>query len=263
MGVIRVGIGGWNFPPWRGTFYPAGLPQSQELAYAAAHVTAIEINATFYGRQKPESFAKWRDGTPEGFVFAVKASRFTTHKKDLAAAGDSVRAFIESGITVLGPKLGPVLWQFPPTRRFDRETMAAWLAHLPPRHDGLDLRHVVEVRHESFADPAYVDLLRDHGVAHAIVESDKHVQFADLTAPFVYARLERNSEAEPEGYAAPALDGWATRMQAWAGGKPGDDLGRVGPAPARVKRDAFVFFISGDKVRAPSAAMAFMGRLSP
>ncbi len=259
--AIRVGIGGWTFPPWRGPFYPEGLPHAQELAYAAARVTAIEINATFYGRQKPESFAKWRDATPEAFVFAVKASRFTTHKKDLAAAGDSVRAFIESGITVLGPKLGPVLWQFPPTRRFEREPMAAFLSHLPPSQDGLPLRHVVETRHESFADPAWMELLRGHNVAHAIVESDKHTLLADLTADFVYARLEHNSEAEPEGYATPALDGWAARVQAWAAGKPADDLPRAGPAASRTKRDAFIFFISGDKVRAPAAAQAFLARL--
>ncbi len=259
--AIHVGIGGWTFPPWRGVFYPPGLPHAQELAYAAGKMSAIEINATFYGRQKPESFAKWRDTAPDGFVFAVKASRFTTHKKDLAAAGDSVTAFLVSGITELGPKLGPVLWQFPPTRKFEREAFAAFLGLLPPEQDGLRLRHVIETRHDSFNDPAYMDLLRDHNVAHAIIESDKHTLLADLTADFVYARLEHNAANAPEGYATPALDGWAKRVKAWAAGKPADDLPRAGAQATPVPRDAFIFFISGDKERAPDAAMAFRRRL--
>lgn len=258
---IRVGIGGWTFPPWRGPFYPDGLPHAQELGYAAQRVTAIEINATFYGRQKPESFAKWRDVTPEGFVFAVKASRFTTHKRDLAAAGESVAAFVDSGITVLGPKLGPILWQFPPTRAFEREAMAAFLGHLPASKDGLRLRHVVETRHPSFADPGWMALLREHGAAHAVIESGKHVLLGDLTADFAYARLELNSEAEPEGYASAALDGWAERAKAWAGGRPEDSLPLAGARAAPAKRDVFVFFIGGDKVRAPAAAGAFQQRI--
>ena len=262
MAAIHVGIGGWNFPPWRGVFYPPGLPHAQELAYAGARLGAIEINATFYGRQKPESFRKWRDAVPEGFVFAVKASRFTTHRRELREAGESVQAFLVSGVTGLGPKLGPVLWQFPPTRKFEREAFAAFLALLPPTQDGVRLRHAIETRHESFADPAYVDLLREHGVAHAIIESDKHTLLADLTADFVYARLERSSEAEPEGYATAALDGWAKRIKAWSTGKAADDLPRAGAKAGRAAREAFVFFISGDKVRAPDAAMAFQGRLA-
>ena len=261
MASIHVGVGGWNYPPWRGTFYPAGLPQAQELAYAGEQLTAIEINATFYGRQKPESFRKWREAVPEGFVFAVKASRFTTHKKDLAAAGEAITAFVVSGITELGPKLGPILWQFPPTRRFERESFAAFLGALPASQDGIALRHVIETRHESFADAAYVTLLRDHGVAHAIIDSGKHRLLGDLTADFVYARLEHNSESEPEGYASAALDGWASRMQGWACGQMADDLERVGPAAEARAREAFVFFISGDKVRAPASARAFLGRL--
>ena len=259
--AIHVGIGGWNFPPWRGTFYPAGLPQAQELAYAGGKMSAIEINATFYGRQKPESFAKWRDTVPEGFVFAVKASRFTTHKKDLAAAGESVTAFLVSGITELGAKLGPVLWQFPPTRAFDREAFATFLGFLPAVQDGVALRHVIETRHPSFADPAYVDLLREHNVAHAIIESDKHMLLADLTADFVYARLEHNGAEEPEGYPVAALDGWAARVKAWAAGEVADDLPLVGGVASQVAREAFVFFISGDKVRAPDAALAFRRRV--
>ncbi len=261
MARIHVGIGGWTFPPWRGPFYPDGLPHAQELAYAGERMSAIEINGTFYGRQKPESFAKWRDAVPDGFVFAVKASRFTTHKKDLAAAGELVTAFLVSGITELGAKLGPILWQFPPTRAFDRETFAAFLGHLPRQQDGVTLRHVFEVRHESFGDPAYMDLLREHNVAHAIIESDKHTLLADLTADFVYARLEHNALDEPEGYASAALDAWATRVQAWAAGRAADDLPRAGAAASKTARPVFVFFISGDKVRAPAAAMAFRRRV--
>ena len=261
MATVHVGIGGWNFPPWRGVFYPEGLPHAKELAYVGQHLTATEINATFYGRQKPESFAKWRDAVPDGFVFAVKASRFTTHRRDLALAGESVEAFIASGITELGPKLGPVLWQFPPTRAFDAQAFDAFLSFLPPSRDGVRLRHAIETRHESFADPAYPALLRKHGVAHAIIESDKHTLLADLTADFVYARLEHNSGSEPEGYAAAALDGWAARVQAWAAGNTKDDLPRAGPKAKATAREAFIFFISGEKVNAPRAAQAFLGRL--
>ncbi len=259
-GRIHVGVGGWNFPPWRGAYYPPGLPQSQELAYSGQRLTAIEINATFYGRQKPESFAKWRDTVPDGFVFAVKASRFTTHRRDLADAGEGIAAFCSSGITELGPKLGPVMWQFPPTRKFD-DTFGSFLAALPKTQDGIALRHAVETRHESFDDPAYVALLREHGVAHAIIESDKHLLRADLTAPFVYARLEHNSASEPEGYASDALDGWAKRVQAWAEGEVADDMPRAGLPADATPRDAFVFFISGDKERAPDAALAFRRRV--
>ena len=259
--AIHVGIGGWTFPPWRGPFYPDGLPHARELAYAGERMSAIEINGTFYGRQKPESFAKWRDEVPDGFVFAVKASRFTTHKKDLAAAGELVTAFLVSGITELGPKLGPILWQFPPTRAFDREAFAAFLGHLKPIQDGLRLRHVIETRHDSFADAAYIDLLREHNVAHAIIESDKHTLLADITADFVYARLEHNALDQPEGYASAALDDWAKRVKAWAVGKAADDLPRVDAAASRAAREVFVFFISGDKVRAPDAAIAMRRRV--
>ena len=259
-GTIRAGIGGWNFPPWRGTFYPKGLTQARELSHASSHVTAIEINATFYGRQKPESFARWRDETPDGFVFAVKASRFTTHRRELLPA--DVDAFVVSGITALGPKLGPILWQFAPTRRFDAGVMGAFVASLPAKQDGLALRHVIETRHESFADPAWPMILREHGVAHAIVESDTHVLLGDLTAPFVYARLEMNDDSAAEGYDGAALDAWAGRAKAWAAGKPAAGLTCIAPAAKPAARDAFVFFISGEKVAAPRAAQAFLHRVS-
>ena len=262
MAQVHVGIGGWNFAPWRGTFYPEKLQQAKELSYASRHVTSIEINATFYGSQKPASFAKWREETPEDFVFSVKGPRYATHRRDLNEAAESIGRFLESGIRELGHKLGPLLWQFPPTRQFDAAAMRPFLALLPAKHGELPLRHVIEARHPSFADPAWVALLREYGVAHAIVESDKHVLFGDLTAPFVYARLERNSEAEPEGYADDALDTWAERIRHWSLGRSVTDLKLMAGAGSDEPRECFIYFISGDKVRAPHAAAAMLQRLS-
>ena len=253
-----IGIGGWNFAPWRGTFYPAKLPATQELAFASKSVTSIEINSTFYGSQKPESFRKWRDATPDAFVFSVKGPRFATNRRDLTGATESIDRFVQSGIKELGDKLGPILWQFPPTRKFEADALRPFLAALPQ-----DLRHVVEARHPSFADPAWIDLLREFGVAHAIVDSDKHPLYADLTAPFVYARLERNDEAAPEGYDTNALDGWADRIRAWSAGTAVYEIPCVGsPAPA-ASRPCFIYFISGDKVRAPDSARAMLRRFAP
>ncbi len=260
MKPIHVGIGGWTFAPWRGPFYPPGLPQAKELAYAASRLTAIEINGTFYRTQSPASFAKWRAEVPEGFVFALKAPRVTTHRTALAESEPSIARFLNSGLLELGDCLGPILWQFPPTRRFDPDAFATFLELLPASHGGLALRHVVEARHESFAVPEWFALLRKHGVAAAIIESDKHILLGDVTAPFVYARLQGNAVAEPEGYAARALDAWAARVRGWAGGKPVDDLRLAGPAAKPVPRECFVFFISGDKVRAPDAAQALIAR---
>ncbi len=263
MQAIRVGIGGWTFPPWRGRFYPAGLPQARELEFASRAVTSIEINSTFYGSQKPESFAKWRDATPDNFVFSIKGPRFTTHRRDFADAHDSIMRFLGTGFVALGEKLGPIMWQLPPTRQFDPALLRPFLEALPPTHDGHRLRHVVESRHPSFADPAWPALLREFGVAHAIVESDKHILLADATAPFVYARLERNDAAAPEGYAAPELDSWAARFRDWASGKPVSDVPRAGPAEqASPGRECFVYFISGDKERAPDSAQAMLRRLA-
>ena len=194
MESILVGIGGWNFAPWRETFYPAKLAAAKELAFASRAVTSIEINSTFYGSQKPESFRKWRDETPENFVFSIKGPRFATNRRDLSGARESIDRFVQSGVMELGDKLGPMLWQFPPTRKFEADSLRPFLEALPA-----GLRHVVEARHPSFADAAWVGLLREFGVAHAIVESDKHAMFADLTAPFVYARLERNDAAAAGG----------------------------------------------------------------
>ena len=260
MMAIRAGIGGWTFAPWRGRFYPPGLPHAKELAYAAGRLTAIEINGTFYRTQSPASFAKWRAEVPDGFVFALKAPRVTTHRSALAESGPSIARFLDSGLLELGGALGPILWQFPPTRRFDPDAFAPFLALLPPTHRGVPLRHVIEARHESFAVPEWFALLRQHGTAAAIVDSDKHTLLGDLTAPFVYARLQRNVEGEPEGYAAAALDAWAERARRWSSGTPVTDLPLATPPTAPTPRECFIFFISGDKARAPDAAQAFIHR---
>ena len=258
---VRVGIGGWTFAPWRGTFYPPGLPHAQELAYAASKLTAIEINGTFYRTQSPASFAAWAGAVPDGFVFAVKGPRGATNRSDLALSEPSVQRFLSSGLVELGDRLGPLLWQSPPTRRFDPATLTSFLALLPATHDGVALRHVIEARHESFATPEWFALLRRHGVAAAIVESSKHTLLGDLTAPFVYARLERNDAAEADGYAPAALGAWADRVRQWTAGEPVTDLPCAAPHAPPAPRESFVFFISGDKVRAPDAAQALLTRL--
>jgi uncharacterized protein YecE (DUF72 family) len=259
---IRVGIGGWTFAPWRGSFYPPGLPHAQELEYASSKLTAIEINGTFYRSQTPASFARWAAETPDSFVFAVKAPRVATYRNALHESEPSIARFLESGLTELGAKLGPLLWQFPPTRKFDTAAMEGFLALLPLSYEGMALRHVIEARHPSFDDPAWIALLRRFGVAHAIVERDD-TPLGDVTADFVYARLERNDAAAPHGYAEAALDAWAQRLRAWAAGRRVDDLRCSGPAAKgrQPPRDCFAFFISGDKVRAPDAAMAMLARL--
>src|SRR5437588_259250 len=263
MGKIRVGIGGWVFAPWRGTFYPEGLTQARELSYASRHVTSIEINGTFYGSQKPASFRRWRDETPDDFVFSLKGPRFATHRRVLAEAGSSIERFFASGVLELGNKLGPVLWQFPATTRFDEGAFAEFLALLPPSLDDRALRHVVEVRHASFVVPAFIALLRRHRVAAALVDADTHPAFHDVTADFVYARLRRTVATEPNGYAAEALEAWAKRFRAWAdGGAPRDTPTLVPKAANSGPRDCFVYFINGAKERAPAAALGLLQRLS-
>jgi uncharacterized protein YecE (DUF72 family) len=260
-GRIRVGIGGWTFAPWRGPFYPAGLPAARELSYAAGVLSSIEINGTFYRTQSPESFAKWRDETPDDFVFSVKAPRAATWTREPAKAEASVARFLSSGLLRLGGKLGPILWQMPPTRRFD-EAFSTFIDLLPASHEGAALRHVVEARHESFNCEEFVALLRARKIARAIIDSGKHALLGDLTGDFVYARLERNDAAAPEGYASASLDAWRDRAARWSKGEPVSDLPCVGPAPAKGARDCFLYFISGDKERAPSAAQAMLARLA-
>ena len=260
--MIRVGIGGWVFKPWRGEFYPEGLPQARELDYASRKLTAIEINGTFYSTQKPESFRKWAAETPDDFVFSLKAPRFATHRRVLAEAGESIERFFSSGVTELKGKLGPILWQFHPGKKFEPDDFGAFLALLPRRLDGKPIRHAVEVRHESFLAPAFIALLREFSVAPVLVESDKHPLIADVTSDFIYARLQRTSEKEKTGYSVRALDAWAKRAQTFADGGAPDDLATIAPAsPEPARRDVFIYMISGAKVRAPAAAMALIERL--
>jgi uncharacterized protein YecE (DUF72 family) len=260
--MIRVGIGGWTFEPWRGVFYPKGLPQARELDYASRNLTSIEINGTFYGTQKPESFRRWAAETPDDFVFSLKGPRYATHRRVLGEAGESIERFFGSGVLELKQKLGPVLWQMPPTKRFDPEDFAAFLALLPPTLDGRPIRHAVEVRHESFVTPDFVTLLRKHSVAPVLVDSDKHPMFADVAGDFLYLRLQRTSEKVKTGYQPAALDTWAKRAQAWAAGGAPDDLRTIAAAAkSKRKRDVFVYMISGAKVRAPAAAMGLIERL--
>jgi uncharacterized protein YecE (DUF72 family) len=243
--TIRVGIGGWVFAPWRGVFYPPGLTQARELSHASRQVSAIEINGTFYGAQKPANFRRWHDETPDDFVFSLKGPRFVTHRRDLATAGPSIERFLASGVLELRAKLGPILWQFAPFLRFDEDAFATFLALLPGEIDGRALRHVVEVRHQSFVTPAFTDLLRHHGVAVALVDDEKYPAFEDITADFVYARLRRCAIDEPVGYSPEALDAWAKRVRVYCAGD----------------RDCFVYFINGAKVRAPAAAVSLLARL--
>src|SRR5437763_1722433 len=262
-GAIRVGIGGWNFPPWRGVFYPKGLAQAKELAYAGERLTAIEINATYYGSQKPESFRKWAAAVPNGFVFSVKASRFATNRKVLREAGDSIKRFVGSGVLELGDRLGPLLWQFAPFKKFDEVDFGGFLEQLPASVDGRQLRHAVEVRHDSFRTPAFVALLRKFNVAVVYADHATFPGIPDVTGDFVYARLQKGEDSIPTAYPPKALDQWAERARTWAEGGGPDDLEHVDAVhkPAAKPRDVFMYFIHEGKVRAPAAAMALMERL--
>ena len=244
-GMIRVGVGGWTYEPWRGVFYPEGLPQSREFDYAVTHLTAIEINATFYGRQKPASWEKWAKGAPDGFRFAVKGSRYCVTRPKLADAGEGVAQFLGQGLIALGDKLGPILWQFAGNRRFDADDIAAFLKLLPTSHEGLPLRHVIEPRHESFRDPAFYEIARAANAAVVLADDEDYPCIEVDSGGFTYARLQRSVDAQASGYDAAALDGWADRARGWA-----------------AKGDAYVFFISGAKHRNPAAAMALIERLT-
>jgi uncharacterized protein YecE (DUF72 family) len=260
--MIRVGVGGWTFAPWRGTFYPPGLKHAGELAYAAQKLTAIEINGTFYRSQSPASFGKWRDETPDDFVFTVKGHRAVVNAKKLADAGEPLAWFLKSGVTELKQKLGPLLWQLAPFKKFDAADIGAFLALLPREADGIALRHAIEVRSKSFLVPEFVNLARQHEVAIVFADSDDYPAIADVTGSFVYARLQRSAEANETGYAARDLDRFATLAKTWAAGGDPDDVPHFGSQrAAKKKRDVFVFMIAGDKVRAPAAAMAMIERL--
>ena len=243
--MIRVGIGGWTYDPWNESFYPADLPKKRQLEYASEHVTAIEINGTYYSTQKPATWADWGKRTPDGFLFTVKASRFCTNRKVLADAGESIAKFLGQGLAELGPKLGPILWQFMATKQFVPDDFQAFLKLLPIAIDGVPLRHAIEPRHESFRDPAFFAMARAAGAAVVFADDETHPCFAEQTGTFSYARLQRQREKEPTGYGPAELDRWAVQAQGWADGG----------------RDAFVFMINGAKLRAPAAAMALLSRL--
>lgn len=240
-GRIRVGIGGWTFEPWRGTFYPDGLRQKDELAYVGQHLTATEINATYYGSQKPATFANWAKAVPDGFQFAVKASRFCTNRRKLSEGGESIAKFVNQGITELGDRLGPILWQFMPTKAFDPDDFAAFLKLLPDSVSGVPLRHALEVRHESFDCPAFLDLACDAGAAVVFADHDEYPAISGHDVGFSYNRLMRTTEEEPAGYPPKQIEAWADRAR---------DQAKRG--------DVFTFFISGAKVRAPAAAQAMI-----
>ena len=266
-GEIRVGIGGWTFEPWRGTFYPKGLAHAQELAYASQRLTSIEVNGTFYRTQTPATFRKWAGEVPAGFVFAIKGPRFATNRRVLAEAGDSIKRFLDSGVTELGEHLGPLLWQFAPTKKFDPADFGAFLALLPSQFGGQALRHVIEVRHDSFCTLEFIALLREFALAVVYTDHVKYPNIADVTGDFVYARLQRGKDTVPTAYPPTELDAWSSRLRSWSQGKAPDDLPCVGPAPksaAKGKttpRDVFAYVIHEGKVRAPAGAMELIKRL--
>ena len=286
MGEIRVGISGWRYRGWRGTFYPADWPHRRELEYAARHVGSVELNGTFYSLQRPESFRAWYDAVPADFRFAVKGGRFITHMKRLAGVETPLANFFASGVLRLGDKLGPILWQLPPTQRFDEARLDAFFRLLPRdtdaaaalarRHDRRvprvwlraparrPLRHAVEVRHESFRDPRFVALLRRHRIALVVADTAGRWPFMqDVTADFVYVRLHGDAELYVSGYTGAALAQWAARVRAWAAGRPAAGAILIGPRPARraAGRDVYVYFDNDAKVRAPFDATALAARL--
>jgi uncharacterized protein YecE (DUF72 family) len=263
LGKINVGIGGWTYEPWRGVFYPKGLPHAKELEFASRKLTSIEVNGTFYRTQTPATFRKWASETPDRFVFALKGPRYAVNRRVLAEAGDSVKRFLDSGITELGVKLGPLLWQFTPYKKFEEADFGKFLEVLPSQFDGRALRHVVEVRNDSFKTPGFIALLRQLGIAVVYAEHDTYTEIADVTADFVYARLQKGNEKLKAGYAPKALDDWAKRAKAWAKGGEPKDLPRVTKAAVKKQpRDVFIYFIHEAKLRAPAAAMALIERLS-
>lgn len=260
--MIRVGIGGWTFEPWRGVFYPDKLPHARELQHASRAVTAIEVNGTFYGSMKPASFRKWHDETPDDFVFSLKAPRFAVNRRVLGEAGDSIAHFFNSGVGELGPKLGPILWQLAGTKKFDPADIEAFFKLFPPEHAGRPVRHVIEARHPSFCVPEFIDLARKHKVAIVFAESEDYPAIGDVTADFLYLRLQNTKDDVPDGYPPAALKAVASWARAWERGEEPDDVPRVaGKSPVKEQRDVFVFMISGAKVRNPAAAMALIETL--
>ncbi|WP_158917109.1 DUF72 domain-containing protein [Caulobacter sp. S45] len=282
----RIGISGWAYKPWRGVFYPRKLPQKQELTYAAEQFRSIEINSTFYGLQRLEIFDRWRDTTPDDFVFAVKGSRYITHLRKLKDIETPLANFLASGLLRLGPKLGPLLWQFPPSMAFDPDLFEAFLEMLPrdtkqaralaKHHDPRSpddfwidgdaerpIRHALEIRHDSFRSPEFIQLLRRHDAALVCADTVEWPRLMDLTSDFVYCRLHGSAELYVSGYDDEALDQWADRIRAWVRGEDLADAERVlKPTKPRTKgRDVFVYFDNDVKVRAPADAAALTERL--
>jgi uncharacterized protein YecE (DUF72 family) len=287
LGQVRIGISGWTYARWRGSFYPRGLAQKRELSYAAGTFPSIEINGTFYSLQRPETFARWAEETPADFLFAVKGSRYVTHLLRLNSVETALANFFASGVLRLGPKLGPILWQFPPSFSFDPDRFAAFAEMLPRdteaaaalarRHDARvagrswleadakrQIRHAVEIRHQSFAVPAFIRMLRRHRIALVCADTVEWPRLMDLTADFVYCRLHGSEELYASGYGDEALDAWAQRVEAWReGGEPADREAVLGPArPRKAGRDVFVYFDNDVKVRAPHDALALAEKVA-
>jgi len=261
-GNIHVGIGGWTFAPWRGVFYPSSLPHVKELGYAASHLTSIEINGTFYRTQTPATFRKWASEVPDGFMFSVKGPRFVTHRRELKEAGESINHFLNSGVLELGDHLGPLLWQFPPFKKFDEMDFGGFLELLPKDFHGSRLRHVVEVRHNSFCTPDFIQLLRKFETPVVFSEHEAYPAIADVAGDFLYLRLQKGDDSIATAYPQGAIADWAARLRSWIAGNAPVDLPHIDPTPAKIKpRDIFVYFIHEGKVRAPAAAMALIERL--
>lgn len=254
--TIRTGIGGWTFDPWEGTFYPEKLAKKRQLEFASRELTAIEVNGTYYSSQKPATFAKWAAEVPDGFVFSLKASRYCTNRKVLAEAGPSIEKFLTQGITELGDRLGPILWQFMGTKKFEPEDFEAFLKLLPAKQDGIALRHVVEPRHDSFRTPEFVDMLAKYDVAAVCADHHDYPMFPDVTADFVYARLQKGTDEVKTCYPKMEIGEWAERFKTYAAGGAPDDLPLIAPEREVEKkpRDVFAFFITGGKVNAPNGA---------
>ena len=257
--MIRVGIGGWTYEPWRGLFYPDELAQSKELFHASRHVTSIEVNGTFYSTFKPKTFRKWHDETPDDFIFSLKAPRFAVNRRVLGDAGPSISRFLESGITELKSKLGPILWQFAATKKYDRIDLKEFLALLPKKVDGQKLRHVLEVRHDTFLCEEFVAQARAAKVAVVVADSKKYPLLPDVTADFIYLRLQNSKPRIKSGYRGEDLKHWARLAKTWEQGSEPKELERVGSKSAPAKpRDVFVYFIAGAKERNPGAAQAML-----
>jgi uncharacterized protein YecE (DUF72 family) len=262
---ILVGIGGWQYAPWRGSFYPKGLPQKEELAHASRQLSLIEINSSYYRTPSRSSFTAWQAATPPGFVFSIKAPRSIVQQRMLRHTEVAVTEFLQSGLAEMGDKLGPIVWQFGPYKSFDPEDLPGFLALLPRTLDGLPLRHVLEVRHASFLNPAFLALIREHGVSVVGTDSDEHPSFFDVSGELVYLRLMRGLSEEPAGYSPQALADWQQHAHRWASGEEPAGLPRIEGAPpaAAMARPVYVLFINGAKERAPAAAQALLQRLHP